>query len=65
DGASGELVAWVRVPTLKYDEDTVINIHFGHSSVCGATENPTGVWDSNYVGVWHLDEEQSGTGNAN
>jgi len=61
DGASGELVAWVRVPTLKYNEDTVINIHYGHSSVCGASENPTGVWDSNYKGVWHLSDTSGAT----
>jgi hypothetical protein len=61
DSAAGELVAWVRVPTLKYNEDTTIYIHYGHGSVCGATENPTAVWDSNYVGVWHLDDTSGDT----
>jgi hypothetical protein len=59
DGASGGLVAWVRVPTLSATSDTTIYLHFGHSSVCGATENPTNVWDSNYKGVWHLNESVS------
>jgi hypothetical protein len=56
DGTAGELVAWVRIPTLSATTDTTIYVHFGHSSVCGATENPTGVWNSDYVGVWHLDD---------
>jgi hypothetical protein len=61
DSASGELVAWVRVPTLKYNEDTTIYIHYGRDNVCGATENPTAVWDNNYVGVWHLDDTSGDT----
>jgi hypothetical protein len=60
DSAAGELVAWVKVPTLSVTVDTVINLHFGHSSVCGPLENPTGVWDSNYAAVWHLAEDPSG-----
>ena len=60
DGTTGELVAWVRIPTLQHDENTLINLHFGNSDVCGPPGNPQGVWDSNYKGVWHLNE--SGTG---
>ena len=56
DGTAGELIAWVRIPTLSATTDTTIYVHFGHSSVCGATENPTGVWDNTYVGVWHLQD---------
>ena len=26
--------------------------------------DPAGVWDGNFVGVWHLNEEQAGTGTA-
>ncbi|MGD8989474.1 MAG: DUF2341 domain-containing protein, partial [Syntrophobacterales bacterium] len=62
DSAAGELVAWVRVPTLSATSDTTIYMHFGHSSVCGATENPTGVWNSNYTTVWHLRETSGGAG---
>jgi hypothetical protein len=61
DGAAGKLVAWVRVPTLSATVDTVINLHFGNSNVCGPMENPTGVWDANYAAVWHLDEDAATT----
>jgi len=56
DGSTGTLVAWVRVPTLKYDQNTDIYIYYGNSSISSSTENATGVWDINYVGVWHLSE---------
>ncbi|MCG6945128.1 MAG: DUF2341 domain-containing protein, partial [Deltaproteobacteria bacterium] len=66
DGTAGKLVAWVRVPTLSATSDTTIYLHFGHSGVCGATENPQGVWDSNYMGVWHLhDDFEDSTSNNN
>jgi hypothetical protein len=64
DGAAGELIAWVKIPTLSATSDTTINLHFGHSggsSGCGPTENPTGVWDSNYEAVLHLQESANGT----
>jgi hypothetical protein len=57
-----QLVAWVRIPTLDYNNDTVIYLYYGNSAVTAATENPAGVWDSSYMGVWHLKE--SGNGSA-
>jgi hypothetical protein len=62
NGTNGDLVAWVRIPTLDYNGDTVIYMYYGNSGVSSPTENPTGVWDSNYKGVWHLKE--SGNGSA-
>jgi hypothetical protein len=50
DGTTGELVAWVLVPTLIAPFD--IYMYFGNSMARGA--NPTAVWDANYIGVWHL-----------
>ncbi|CAB1057424.1 Beta-galactosidase (EC [Olavius sp. associated proteobacterium Delta 1] len=60
DETNDLLVAWVRVPTLDYNDNTVIYMYYGDSGVSAPTENPSGVWDSNYVGVWHL-EETTGT----
>jgi type IV pilus assembly protein PilY1 len=72
NGSTGTLLAWVRVPTLRYDIDTELYIHYGDPSVSSPTENPAGVW-GNYAGVWHLAENPTGaapqmmdsTGNAN
>lgn len=53
---TGEIEMWVRIPTLSASSDTVIYMYFNNSSISTSQENITGVWDSNYVGVWHLKE---------
>jgi hypothetical protein len=53
NSSTGQLVAWVRVPTLSASVDTVIYMYYGNSSASDQ-QNKTGVWDSNYKGVWHL-----------
>ena len=60
--ATGELIAWVNVPNLSAGADTVIYMYYGNSAA-PAQQNPAGVWDANYRGVWHLQE--SGNGSAN
>ncbi|MGA1794649.1 MAG: DUF2341 domain-containing protein [bacterium] len=57
DGVNGDLVAWVRIPTLTYDADTIIWMYYGNRGIFSPTENPDGVWDPNFVGVWHLEEQ--------
>lgn len=66
DNTTGQLIAWVRVPALNTaaaGSDTVIYINYGDSTVTTPTQNPTGVWDSNFKGVWH-NKETSITGAA-
>ena len=63
DGSAGTLVAWVKIPTLSRTSDTTIYMYYGNPCVSAATESPTNVWDSNYVGVWHLKESGNGTAN--
>jgi len=60
DPDEGTLVAWVNVPTLSSSVDTVIYMYYGDSSIGAATANPTAVWDSNYQGVWHLNQAPTG-----
>jgi len=57
NGSSGELVSWIRVPYLSSSSDTVIYMHYGNSGQIFPTENPSGVWDDNYTGVWHLNDD--------
>jgi hypothetical protein len=64
DNISGELIAWVRVPTLQYNSDTHLYIYYGNSTGGLEESNQTEVWDNNYAGVWHLSEEEIGTGIA-
>jgi hypothetical protein len=55
NGSTGELVAWVRMPTLVNTSDTTLYMYYGNSSV-GSQQNRTGVWDTYYKGVWHLSD---------
>jgi hypothetical protein len=52
--ATGQLVAWVRVPSIT--NGTVIYMYYGNGCISSSTQNKTGVWDSNYVGVWHYNQ---------
>ncbi|UCE73247.1 MAG: DUF2341 domain-containing protein [Methanomassiliicoccales archaeon] len=55
ESTSGELVAWVNVTSLSSSSDTYIYMYYGNPN-CFSIANTEGVWDSNYVGVWHLSE---------
>lgn len=57
---TGEIYAWVKVPTLDGDANTVIYMWFGNSAVTASTELATSVWDSNFKYVEHFNEA-SGT----
>ncbi|MHA2393804.1 MAG: LamG-like jellyroll fold domain-containing protein, partial [Promethearchaeota archaeon] len=50
-----KLVAWVCIPKFSPFEDTSIRMYYGNSTM-ESQENVHGVWDSNYIGVWHLSE---------
>jgi len=57
--STGELVAWVEVPTVSASDDTEIYIYYGNAGVADQWD-VTGTWDDgggNYFkGVWHLKE---------
>ena len=50
---TGQIIAWVKIPSLSPTDDTTIYMYYG-SQTTTYQPNPTGVWDSNYKGVWHL-----------
>ena len=50
---TGQFIAWVGIPTLSNTSDTVIYMFYGNSNITTSQENIRGVWDSNYLGVWH------------
>jgi RHS repeat-associated protein len=51
---NGQVVAWVRIPTLSHTTDTVLYLFYGNPNVASPLQNPQGVWDSNYEAVYHL-----------
>ena len=58
NGAEGILFAWVRIPELTYEHDTLIWMYYGKTGVTESEENREGVWDEDFVAVWHLHEQQ-------
>jgi len=50
---SGQLIAWVQVPSVSPVADTVIYMYYGNPSAV-SQQSRTLVWDANYQGVWHL-----------
>ncbi|MDH3602200.1 MAG: DUF2341 domain-containing protein, partial [Candidatus Tectomicrobia bacterium] len=57
DDETGNFVAWVRIPSLSATSDTTLYMYYGNSSITAPIENPAGVWESNYKGVWHLHDD--------
>ncbi|MCD4821902.1 MAG: DUF2341 domain-containing protein [Methanococcoides sp.] len=58
NSSTGELVAWVKIPSLSNTTDTAIYMQYGDQS-CGSQEDVTGVWDSNFLMVQHLNNLNS------
>jgi hypothetical protein len=61
EAANGELVAWVKIPTLDADDNTVIYMYYGNSCVTAETQDRNAVWNSSYKGVWHLADTSGNT----
>jgi len=56
--SNGTLVAWVKVPSLSSAANTTLYMIYGCATATNQ-QNPTGVWDTGFKGVWHLNQ---GTG---
>jgi hypothetical protein len=48
---------WVRVPSISSSSDTVIYMYYTAGQ---SRSDSTAVWDSNFEGVWHLEQDPSG-----
>jgi hypothetical protein len=59
--ANGAVKYWVKVPTVSHSSDTVIYVFYGNPAVTTDQSNKTAVWDANYVGVWHLEDNAAST----
>ncbi|MBN1674572.1 MAG: DUF2341 domain-containing protein [Kiritimatiellae bacterium] len=60
DPVEGHFTAWVRIPVLEAGQDTLLFLYYGDPTVSAPQENPAGVWDTAYVGVWHMGEDPTG-----
>jgi hypothetical protein len=52
---TGQLVAWVKLPSLSSAADTVFYVYYGDPTAANP-EAPVDVWASNFAAVWHLAE---------
>lgn len=53
---TGEVIYWVRIPTLSSTVDTVFYLCYADAGISTDQSNKTGVYDANYKGVWHLSD---------
>ena len=53
NGGTGQLTAWVRLPTLSSAQDTSIYLYYGNAS-SDAQQFPEKVWSGHFQAVWHL-----------
>ena len=51
---TGQVVAWIRLPSLSHTADTILYVFYGNRSITTSQQNPAGVWDTNFTGVWHF-----------
>jgi len=58
DGSTGQLVAWVKIPSLSSATNTEIYMYYGNME-SGNQESSTSVWDDSYKGVWHLKDSNN------
>lgn len=61
NNSTGELVAWVKIPTLSTSTNTVIYIYYGNVSVDNQWVTDGSVWDSNFTMVQHLGDATTST----
>lgn len=55
DPATGEVVVWVKVPTVFHAVDTTFYIKYGDASITSSQEDSNGVWSNGFAAVLHLD----------
>jgi hypothetical protein len=58
DSTIGYLIVWVKVPYLSSTTDTILYMYYGNPT-CENQQNPTAVWDTDYMLVLHLNENTS------
>src|SRR5262249_30035447 len=61
DGTTGTLVAWVKIPSVSSTTDTVFYLMYGDSTINTNQSDPPNTWDSNFKGVWHMNDNAANT----
>ena len=61
DGTTGNLIAWVKIPSVSSSIDTVFYLMYGNSAINTNQSDPPNTWDSNFQGVWHMNDNSATT----
>jgi len=54
NGITGNLIAWVKIPSVSSTSDTPFYLFYGDSSITTNQSDPLNTWDSNFKAVYHL-----------
>ena len=54
DPDDGQLIAWVKIPTLSSTTDTSFYLFYGDPSITSDQSDRVNTWDSNFKAVYHL-----------
>jgi hypothetical protein len=56
DPSTGNLVAWINLPSVSSSQNTIFYMYYGNP-LCESQQNPTDTWNSNFISVWHFNQE--------
>jgi MSHA biogenesis protein MshQ len=59
DGSTGELIAWVKLPSVSSSSDTIFYMYYRNPE-CGSQQDVEGTWNNNYQAVYHMNDESNG-----
>ena len=51
--STGQVLAWVQIPSLSASNDTVIYLYYGNAAAANQ-QNVPATWDPSFKTVWHL-----------
>jgi hypothetical protein len=57
NSATGEIIVWVKIPSLSTSVDTQIEMLYGNASI--GTNQSTNAFNSNYQAAWHMNQDPS------
>jgi cysteine-rich repeat protein len=63
NAVTGEVIAWIRIPALRTvssSSDTIIFVQYGDNTITSPTQNVNGTWETNFRGVWHMNQSPAG-----
>ena len=59
---TGRVVAWVEIPglnTVSATSNQTITVKYGDPTISSPTQNVNGTWETNFKGVWHMNQSSS------